>query len=1164
MDLINANMLQRLADDKSELFRGLFPELIKRLIIESSESLAYIRIPSLNDIWAPGFDGIVENDKASSYVCEGKSVWELGTNGNSLKKINDDYKKRTKDSLGYNKEETTFYLVVPRVWAFDNQKCSISKWETEHNDWKKVRVYDATIISDWINSNPAVAAWFCEQLHDTTDLSFKTVTQSWILFSKYTSPELSHELFLTGRIEKKESLLEFLSIKKVIKVKSKTKVDAIGFCLSAIMTDDRYRNSVIVVEDENTYKNLCKITKGKIYLLTSNNIDLLDDNNNTIICYNSSDVSVNADIELQQLKKDEFLYGIEKMGIDKSDLSDFYFHTHGHLLALFRRIPGLYTGRKPAWSDECNIEYLVPLLFLRKINSNNSSHRYLCEYLCEKHFEDIVSIYNKLSNIEDAPIKKIESVYSVISSEEIWKVLNLDTNGKEIQRLSSLITHIIKIYLNEEKNDLQCIEYKHLLNVLICNFITYKENFPNCSILKNIIKDILKYLWLCDALWDSLPLFAEIEPELLMQEYEADLLIIENSVIYKQFLVAKRNGSYTHFLHSFQKLAESGCSKIKVCNWLFDLCKLDVEYLYNGNTPISTLLSVLWIRLNNNALSLKNKKDILLSFIKKDWKLGVELAIKSIAKDSDISSSRIGENKKAKNSYTYEEYFYSVSEILKAIIDNVIINKSVDNILELIGIYFSIPIDLMKELLLRTAETITDDKSLIRICNAIRDKIFLAEMCDNDFAQIYLTTFKECLDILEAKLSIKKFFAVSGNYFRFNCFECIDNEQKQLVDDEEYIRKFRISVLNDIENENLISILIINMDDYRGWGFLLAKSNLKKHSSIIISEALKSQKYDIIAGFVDEIDKSEALEILNSLATPEAFQIYSLISRNDIINESVSQEFSEAYWSHKIMRSFDEDMFHNLLRYNPTGLLYFYAYVIDDIRNHIKEILEVFDAIIQYKVNNVIEARFINIIIEKLDVAGCYSDEYALKCIAITELLPESYHEWYESVKLYYYNHSESLIEMIKDDLGYYKLISKFSIPSVYENDISAIKIFYENMSMFFDESNNIIEFAGVLLGKMLKKISLVNFIKLNFPEIIEQYYCSIFRKGFIDGFYGTVEFRRIGDGSAQKKESEEFLEISESIEIEFPNTASILRCISNAYKSEAREDFLFTEFNDM
>ena len=48
-------------------------------------------MPYGEDIWAPGFDGFVHCAEQTTYVASGNSVWEFGTNKDSLKKINEDY-----------------------------------------------------------------------------------------------------------------------------------------------------------------------------------------------------------------------------------------------------------------------------------------------------------------------------------------------------------------------------------------------------------------------------------------------------------------------------------------------------------------------------------------------------------------------------------------------------------------------------------------------------------------------------------------------------------------------------------------------------------------------------------------------------------------------------------------------------------------------------------------------------------------------------------------------------------------------------------------------------------------------------------------------------------------------------------------------------------------
>ena len=113
MEIITANKLKEMNSLNKRKFEQLLPEIVKRLLIASNSSVTEHRFPSGDDIWAPGYDGVANCEMATTYVCKGKSVWEFGTNDDSLSKINEDYKKRTQNPLGINKKETGFYQKNP-------------------------------------------------------------------------------------------------------------------------------------------------------------------------------------------------------------------------------------------------------------------------------------------------------------------------------------------------------------------------------------------------------------------------------------------------------------------------------------------------------------------------------------------------------------------------------------------------------------------------------------------------------------------------------------------------------------------------------------------------------------------------------------------------------------------------------------------------------------------------------------------------------------------------------------------------------------------------------------------------------------------------------------------------------------------------------------------
>lgn len=58
--MLESSKFADLFKDYSRRAQEIFPELIKRLIISSANNkLSYLRFPSGDSIWAPGFDGFV-------------------------------------------------------------------------------------------------------------------------------------------------------------------------------------------------------------------------------------------------------------------------------------------------------------------------------------------------------------------------------------------------------------------------------------------------------------------------------------------------------------------------------------------------------------------------------------------------------------------------------------------------------------------------------------------------------------------------------------------------------------------------------------------------------------------------------------------------------------------------------------------------------------------------------------------------------------------------------------------------------------------------------------------------------------------------------------------------------------------------------------------------
>ena len=1166
MEIMSASKLDSLSTEKSRLFQELLPELVKRLIIDSSKSLSSIRIPSKDDIWAPGFDGIIENDEKNTYVSSGKSVWEFGTNNDSLTKINDDYEKRTINSLGIDKKETTFYLVIPKIWAFKGSGGAISEWENNKNDWKEVHLYDASVLCDWINSRPAVAAWLMEKLFDDTKFSFETPSKAWNQFSQKTNPPFTDKMFLLKRDVEIKNFLNCIERNEIIKIKSNTFIDSYGFCLASILISPDLLNTVIVINDEETYKTLSNIVEGKIFLLSFMNLSTFDERNKTIICYSQEAVSLtNVDIKLTAFGKNQFIEALKDMGIDEGEIEDFYFHTHGEIFALIRRIPGLSNITKPNWSPMENTNLLVSLLFLRAINITNDTEKRICELLVKDSFDNILRVFDNFVKLEASPIKKVESIYSIASYEETWNVLQLNIDGPEFKRLTELISFIIKISIGNIPDDLKYIHKARLLNILSFNLLYFSYSYPYNSTLNAAIKNILENIWLCEDLWESLSFYAEINPKLLLDIFEEDING-EDSNILCRFQDGTYHSKYWLLLSAIQKLTQFSETKVKACMMLFDLCKIESNYCYNGNTPEQSLLSTLCLWSTEGELSITNKKDLALLFIDCDNNYGLSFCIDLIQVDSISSGRTIGVKHNEKHNFvSIQDYKSAIVEIETKIIETVIKNKDICFLPKIIDAYEHFPPELIEKLLSGISSFNLEMINKIGIGYNIRQIIYRIKLFKITDEKIYADIFTTHIKNVEEEYYDDCLFAFLGNYYDCPIIDApFLNEKESLHSEKErYFFEYRISVLNMLFRKNrdfYLKVIIDLMEDSLNWGILLAYSDYSSFAIELSKYAIIKGKYKIISGLIDGLDLEKAKSLLE---LPKEIKevVISHITRQDILPFINDKELLKMFWSNQTMYEYSPFMFEQLIKYNPSGLLYYYSFRCNDIINQIENVIQVLIALTdaESEINQVL----LNELIQKIDNNGFYSDEYAELCMGLSALY-KHHSEFHNYFKEYYYRHPEKLNELMTDERAYWNILSYYQLQPRANETI-------ENIAHFFDAILQIdtseakykaYSLFGVLLGSLLKSVSIDNFIEKNYISLIEQYYSNVFEKYFIERYFEFVSCRWIGDGSDQKQKGDELSKYIDRLEIQYPNTTQILRKLICQYDINAKSDYIHNETN--
>ena len=644
--------------------------------MSSCQNISSIRMPGNDDVWAPGFDGIVESQEQTPYVAAGKSVWEFGTNADSLSKINEDYQKRTNNPLGVDRSATTFYLVIPRIWAYDNQGMSISRWEAEHKgDWHDVRVYDASILCNWLDSEPAVSAWLLEQYGEGKQLSFSTVTSGWISFSNRTNPPLTSSMFLEERQAEAKEFKDKL-VQKMCRVKAETFLDAYGFCLSALMQDSETSNCVIVVNSESTYLELVRFHKNKIFLLSFPFTGQVSDENSTILCYSKESTKSSDMIVLRPLWKSQFTKALREMGLSEAQASECYSFTHGNLLSLIRRIPGNSADSRPGWASVPGVESLYPIVFLRQFSADSEIDKRVLEMISTSTYADLLNKYESFLRIEDAPIKKVDDCYLIVNYEEAWMTLQIDATDAMSSRMHETV--IAMLTECQDVDEYLSQPQASIIHRLIFNYIYFRETGSDETVINERAKAIFEYAKLpgCkEVVFKSLSYLAEAAPTETLRFIDAEA---EQGVVFQSFSEAENwSGSYQYVLWALDKLVMIEDTAIRACKVLYKLSKLQREY-HTSNCPKDSLLNALCLWANHTAVPIEEKTRLVIRFIEDDSSFGVPFAIELISKTSVLTESRIGKKAQSYGHVTRTDLYSAYKDVTSAILDAAIRAKCTD------------------------------------------------------------------------------------------------------------------------------------------------------------------------------------------------------------------------------------------------------------------------------------------------------------------------------------------------------------------------------------------------------------------------------------------------------------------------------------------------------
>lgn len=462
MKLVTRDDIERWAE--TIVSKGDLPYLISRLVRATTPPSTQADFPSGSAAYVGGWDGEVNCQEDTPYVPKGISLYEFGTEADCKGKADDDYDKRTADPLGYTQKDCVFIFITPRFWRMKDKWVKAKKAE---GIWKDVRVYDSSILEQWLDIALATSRWFSGNVGSYPFDGIMTADEFWEEWS--TGPNglvLQPEVVTSGREFEQKQLLTTLQGQASIKgIKASTKNEAIAFIIAAAKQfpkneDERFFSKSLIIDTEGNFRGI-RINTATLLNLIPRFEELqplysaVAKGHHVLVPLGADDSFNQETIILPTIGRDGQVNSLIKSGISKDDAEKFSRESGRNITILKKLIK--FPHSKAKWVESENIREIIPALLIGRWNESFAGDIELIEKLTGLKYSEYLPTLTKWRNFEESPLIQIGETWRLTSPLDLWTSLSPHLTQKDFQSIQECFSLAFKsgnpIIEPEDKND---------------------------------------------------------------------------------------------------------------------------------------------------------------------------------------------------------------------------------------------------------------------------------------------------------------------------------------------------------------------------------------------------------------------------------------------------------------------------------------------------------------------------------------------------------------------------------------------------------------------------------------------------------------------------------------------------------------------------------------
>lgn len=651
--LADAKALDQWAERYAARFE--FATIVRRLIQQTNRSVSSLDMRSDEGVGFGGYDGVISAATETPFVPDGESVWELGVGEDPASKANDDYKKRTKDSLGVDKTATTFVFVTPRVWS------GKTKWADERRaegEWKDVRAFDAEDLVAALEQAPGVHYWVSAMLGLPVD-GVEAIEHWWERLAASTNPNLTPALVLAGRNDEAELLISSLSDDAGFTTLSAVgPIDMLAFAAAALKVAEAEGNEdlisrTLIVYDEATLRRLERISDRLILVLRDPGLagEAMLANSHHVVLFAPDGTA--SEISLRAIDALEFEGELKSIGVDDELAQELGLVARRSLVA-FQVETSPRGNVIRTWGEQLASRNVRRALLAGGWQDVNEGDTQVIANLCETGYDAIAEELLPYTANEDPIFLRVGPSWKVASVAESWRyaidkitAADLDVAEQAIQEVLGETDPALDLPIEDRwaaaiygKEWAHSSHLRHGLANTIAAAGAFGEEhvFPRrgsisdwaakmvARLLDRANQTVDASLWA--SLNDVLPLLAEAAPAEFLEAVEKGLTsdepLLAGIFIDSQGDFLTGRNSHTGMLWALEALSWSSDHAARAISALARLSEIDPGGRYS-NRPSKSLEDIFRVWMPQTPLSPERRLDVLDNLRRKHggvaWKL---------------------------------------------------------------------------------------------------------------------------------------------------------------------------------------------------------------------------------------------------------------------------------------------------------------------------------------------------------------------------------------------------------------------------------------------------------------------------------------------------------------------------------------------------------------